>query len=161
MKDINIKANEDKSHNTPRDMNDNVIKATDLSDDVIKDDIIQEFFVQRKQHIKDKGFSERLFAQLECMPKPVSTAVAPAPFSRVEVLKNRYLSKNGIIILLFTLIGIALFSAFGGYGIVVESLISLGSVISGASNITPQLIITLLFLVGSLFALGKFAIEAE
>ena len=118
----------------------------------MKDKNIQEFLDLHKQKIEDNGFSDRLFAELECMPKPASV---------YKTRQMKYISRNGIIVLFFTFVGIVLFSIFGGYSVVIESLVSLGSSIADASLVTPQLIISILFLLCSLFALGKFAVEAE
>jgi len=133
-------------------MKDNYIKATHMNASNMADNNIKEFFAQHKQIIEDKGFSERLFASLECMPKPVYVS---------KTGHMKYISRNGIIVLFFTFVGIVLFSVFGGYSVVIESLVSLGSSIANASLITPQLIVSILFLLCSLFALGKFAVEAE
>lgn len=149
MKDNNLNSN-------------NNLKSSSMKSNNIKDSYIKDFFAQHKQKIEDNGFSERLFAQLECLPKPVSTAVASAQvLNRVEVFKGFYLSVNSIITLLFTFVGIALFFSFGGYSVVIESLVSIGDAIVDFSLVTPQIVISILFLIFSLFFLGKFAIEVE
>lgn len=122
----------------------------------MKDSSMKEFFAQHKQNIEDEGFSERLFATLECMPNPI-----PIPIAKVEKFRGRYLSINNIVMLLFTLVGFALFFIFGGYSVVIESLVLLSSAVTNIALFTPQIIISILFLIGSLFAVGKLAIDAE
>lgn len=120
----------------------------------MKDNIIKEFLDQHKQKIEDDGFSERLFATLECLPKPTHA-------NKEGSINRKYISTNSIITLVFTFIGVVLFFIFGGYAVIIESLVSLGSIIEGNMLVTPQIIISILFLISSLFVLGKFAIEAE
>ncbi|MFA6770363.1 MAG: DUF5056 domain-containing protein [Bacteroidales bacterium] len=125
-----------------------------MKDNSTNDKNIKEFFDQKKQTIEDNGFSERVFAALEYMPNHAS-------ITSLEHFKKRFISMNGIIVMLFTLLGFVLFFIFGGYAAVIESLISVGNVVAGTTLVTPQLILSILFLFCLLFALGKFAIEAE
>ncbi|MDD2583756.1 MAG: DUF5056 domain-containing protein [Bacteroidales bacterium] len=120
----------------------------------MKDNNIKEFLDQHKQKIEDNGFSDRLFATLDCLPKPL-------PAHKETFVKSQGISINSIITLTFSLIGVALFFVFGGYIAIIESLVSLGGVIEGTVLITPQFIISILFLISSLFVLGRFAIEIE
>ncbi len=130
------------------------MKDNNIKDNNITDSNIKSFFDQNKQKIEDNGFSERLFAELSCMPQPTSVV-------KIEIFKGKYLNKNNIIMFLFILVGFVLFAAFGGYTVIIESLAAAGNVMTDATLITPQFVISMLFILFSLFALGKFAIEAE
>lgn len=110
----------------------------------MKDENINRFFKEHKQTIADDGFSERLFAHLDCIP-------APAP--RVD--------RSKLIISVFALIGLVLFIILGGYSTLIIGLGSMGSLSEGLSSIRPEVIVSIIFMVASLFAVGKFAVEEK
>ncbi|OFY39859.1 MAG: hypothetical protein A2X18_02525 [Bacteroidetes bacterium GWF2_40_14] len=110
----------------------------------MKDENINRFFKDHRQTIADDGFSERLFAHLDCIP-------APAP--RVD--------RSRLIISVFALIGLLLFIILGGYSSLIIGLGSMGSLFEGLSSIRPEVIVAVVFMGASLFAVGKFAIEEK
>lgn len=110
----------------------------------MKDENINKFFKEHKQIIADDRFSERLFAHLDYIP-------APAP--RVD--------RSRLIISVFALIGLVLFIILGGYSALISGLGSMGSLFEGLSSIRPEVVVSVIFMGASLFAIGKFAIEEK
>ncbi len=110
----------------------------------MKDENINKFFKEHKQAIADDGFSERLFAHLDCIP-------APSP--RVD--------RSRLIISVFALIGLVLFILLGGYNTLIIGLGSMGSLFEGLSSTRPEVIVSVVFMGASLFAVGKFAIDEK
>ncbi|MFA5848698.1 MAG: DUF5056 domain-containing protein [Bacteroidales bacterium] len=110
----------------------------------MKDENINRFFKDHRQTIADDGFSERLFAHLDCIP-------APAP--RVD--------RSRLIISVFAMIGLLLFIILGGYSSLIIGLGSMGSLFEGLSSIRPEVIVAVVFMGASLIAVGKFAIEEK
>ncbi len=111
----------------------------------MKDDNIKQFFQSHKQSIADEGFSERLFSALDCLPQP-------------RLAKSR---RGTIITSVFGLIGFLIFAAVGGYSAMIEGLVAFQDAVFDRSLITPQIIISVLFIGCSLFAVGKFAVDWE
>lgn len=112
----------------------------------MKDENINKFFKEHKQTIENEGFDERLFSTLDCLP-------APAP--RVD--------RTNLIISVFALIGLALFIFLGGYNALIGGLSSIGTLFKFGDfkSIKPEVVISLLFMVCSLFAIGRFAYKEK
>ncbi len=110
----------------------------------MKDENINKFFKEHKQTIENDGFSERLFAHLDCIP-------APAP--RVD--------RSKLIISVFALIGLVLFIILGGHEALISGLGSMGSLFGEFKSIKPEVVVPVVFMVISLFAIGKFAVEEK
>ncbi|PKP07361.1 MAG: hypothetical protein CVU10_07415 [Bacteroidetes bacterium HGW-Bacteroidetes-5] len=109
----------------------------------MKDDNIKRFFDDHKQSIVDEGFSQRLFATLDCLPEP-----------------KQERDKSKIVMLLFTLFGFILFVFLGGYGELIKGLVSIGDVVANFSLLSPEIVVAVLFTLCSVFAVGKFAVES-
>jgi hypothetical protein len=110
----------------------------------MKDSNIKEFFDNHKQSIGDEGFSERLFATLDCLPQP-----------------KPVVDRGKILMAIFTFIGFILFALLGGYSELIAILVSLAPVVEDLSLFTPQMALAILFIGCSLFAVGKYALESE
>ncbi|HCT95148.1 MAG: hypothetical protein A2X19_02205 [Bacteroidetes bacterium GWE2_39_28] len=108
----------------------------------MKEDNIKRFFDEHKQTINDEGFSERLFATLDCLPQPV-------------VKKDR----SRLIMMLFAIAGFLIFVLLGGYSAVIEGLSSLGGAFSDVKSATPEIVVSFLLSALAIFALGKFVTE--
>jgi hypothetical protein len=102
----------------------------------------RKFFDDHKQTVQDNGFSDRLFATLDCLPAPV-------------VKKD----KSKIIILAFALTGILIFILLGGYAEVISGLASFGGAVADTSLLTPEIIISFILAVISVFAVSKIALD--
>lgn len=112
----------------------------------MKEDNIKRFFEEHKQTIENDGFNERLFSALDCIP-------APAP---------RF-DKTKMIISIFATVGIALFVLLGGHNALISGLGSMGSLFNFGDfrSIRPEVVVPVVFMMGFLFALGRFAIKEE
>ena len=110
----------------------------------MKDDNIKRFFDDHKQSITDEGFSQRLFATLDCLPEP-----------------KQERDKSKMVTLLFALSGVILFVLLGGYSELIKGLATFGEIFTDISKFTPEIAITLLFTACSIFAAGKFAVESK
>lgn len=110
----------------------------------MKEDNIEKFFKEHKQSVENEGFNERLFSRLDCIP-------APAP--RVD--------RSKLIVSIFAVIGLVLFVLLGGYSSLISGLSSMGSLFADFRSIKPEVVISVLFMVSSLFALGRFAINEQ
>ena len=108
----------------------------------MKEDNIEQFFSGHKQKITDEGFSNRLFATLDCLPEP-----------KPRVDKSRFVTA------IFAAFGFVLFVLLGGYSIFIDGLSSMGVVFVNYKLVTPEIVIAILFTFYALFALGRFAIE--
>lgn len=110
----------------------------------MKDDGVHEFFVEHKQQIKNDGFTERLFAQLDFIP-------APKP------LVNR----SGLIITGFSVIGLILFVLLGGYDVLIKGLDSMSSLSGGFQSIPPEVYVSMAFMICFLFLVVRFAVDED
>ena len=63
----------------------------------MKDENIKQFFTEHKQEIPDEGFSNRIFAALDCLPEPKP---------RVD--------RSRMITAIFASVGFILFAMLGG-----------------------------------------------
>ncbi|MDD2419670.1 MAG: DUF5056 domain-containing protein [Bacteroidales bacterium] len=115
----------------------------------MKDKRIEDFFQDHKQSVPDNGFESRLFATLDCLPHQL-------PSKKWSFLRERW-----VITLLFALAGFALFVIFGGYSLLIESLVSAEIDVSNLKSVSPQVIVSFAFMFCVLFGLGKFAFESE
>lgn len=107
----------------------------------MKDDNIKQFFTEHKQEIPDEGFSNRLFAALDCLPEPKP---------RVD--------RSRMITAIFAAVGFVLFAVLGGYSILIEGLSSMGGIFVNYKSATPEIVIAMIFTFCALFALGRYAI---
>jgi hypothetical protein len=110
----------------------------------MNDNNIKEFLDHHKQSIADDGFSERLFATLDCLPQP-----------------KPVVDRGKILMAIFAFTGFILFALFGGYSELMDTLVSLAPVVDDISLFTPQMALAILFIGCSLFAVGKYALESE
>lgn len=108
----------------------------------MKDENIKQFFTEHKQEIPDEGFSNRLFAALDCLPEP----------------KPRT-DRSRMITAIFAAVGFILFAVLGGYSILIEGLSSMGSIFVNYKSATPEIVIAIFFTICALFALGRFAVK--
>ena len=108
----------------------------------MKEDNIKQFFSEHKQEISDEGFSNRLFAALDCLPEPEPRA-----------------DKSRFVTAIFAAFGFALFVLLGGYSILIDGLSSMGEIFVNYKSATPEIVIAILFTFCALFALGRFAIK--
>ncbi|MEN6619119.1 MAG: DUF5056 domain-containing protein [Rikenellaceae bacterium] len=110
----------------------------------MKDDNINKFLKEHKQTIENDGFSDRLFAHLDYIP---------APEPRID--------RSRLIIAIFATLGLAIFILLGGYSALINGLGSMGSLFGDIKLIKPEVIVPVVFMICSLFAIGKFAIEEK
>ena len=108
----------------------------------MKEDNLEQFFSEHKQEITDEGFSNRLFAALDCLPEP-----------KPRIDKSRFVTA------IFAAFGFALFIMFGGYSIFIDGLSSMGVIFVNYKSATPEIVIAIIFTFYALFALGRFAVE--
>ncbi len=108
----------------------------------MKEDNIKQFFLEHKQEVTDEGFSNRLFATLDCLSEP-----------KPRVDKSRFLTA------VFAAFGFALFVLLGGYSILIDGLSSMGVIFVNYKSATPEIVIAIIFTFYALFALGRFAVE--
>ncbi len=108
------------------------------------DNKIRGFFEDHKQSVDDNGFSERVFAALDCLPQP-----------------KPVVDRSNLLKALFAFAGFILFVVFGGYSELINALLSIAPVVDDLSLFTPQIAIAIIFTVCSLFAVGKYALESE
>ena len=108
----------------------------------MKDDNIKRFFDDHKQTIGDEGFSERLFATLDCLPQPV-------------IKKDR----SKFIMPVFALVGFVIFVLLGGYSAIIDGLISLGGAFSDVKSATPEIVVSFLLTALAIFGVSKYANE--
>lgn len=105
---------------------------------------INRFFKEHKQPIENDGFNERLLAHLDCLP-------APAP--RVD--------RSKMIISIFATIGLSIFILLGGYNALISGLSSMGSLFDDFKLIKPEVVVSVVFMMCSIFELGRFAIQEK
>lgn len=110
----------------------------------MNDDNINKFFKEHKQSIENAGFNERLFSHLDCLP-------APAP--RVD--------RSKMIISIFAAAGLLIFILLGGHNALISGLSSSGTLFGDFKLIKPEVIVPVVFMICSLFALGRFAIKEQ
>ena len=108
----------------------------------MKDDNIKRFFDDHKQTISDEGFSERLFATLDCLPQPV-------------IKKDR----SRFVMTVFALAGFLIFVLLGGYSAIIDGLTSLGGTFSELKSVTPEIVVSFLLTALTIFGVSKFANE--
>lgn len=108
----------------------------------MKEDNIKRFFDDHKQTINDQGFSERLFATLDCLPQPI-------------VKKD----SSRIVIPLFALAGFVIFALLGGYGAIIDGLTSFGGAVSDVKSATPEIVVSFLLTALAIFGVSKYANE--
>jgi hypothetical protein len=108
----------------------------------MKDKHLKSFFKDNTPIIEDKGFTQRLMSNLDYLP-------------RIESKPKR----KTLPVLLFSIAGIVLFVILGGYSILIDSMSSIGGLISGETAISPESVIPLFLLLCSMFAGGKYIIE--
>lgn len=108
----------------------------------MKDENIKQFFTEHKQELPDEGFSNRIFAALDCLPEP----------------KPR-IDRSRMITAIFAAAGFILFALLGGYSVLLEGLSSVGGVFVNYKSATPEIIITVFFTFCALFSIGRFAIK--
>lgn len=110
----------------------------------MNEDNINKFFKEHRQTIKNDGFSERLFSQLDCIP-------APAP----------KIDRSRLIISIFTVVGVVIFIILGGFSALINGLGSMGTLFRGFDSIRPEVVVSVVFILTTLFAAGKFALEEK
>jgi len=108
----------------------------------MKDKQIKKFFTDNTQVIEDNGFTQRLMNNLDYLP-------------RIENKPGR----KTLPVLIFSLAGLVLFVIMGGYSVLIDSMSSIGGLISGETTISPESVIPLFLLLCSMFAGGKYIIE--
>ncbi|MGE4587758.1 MAG: DUF5056 domain-containing protein [Mangrovibacterium sp.] len=114
----------------------------------MKEDKSIIFLQEHKQHIADNGFSNRILAAVNCLP-------APAPR---QVPGTGY---NWLITVISAFLGFGVFALLGGYAEIIHGLSTLGDAVKGLKALSPENTVSVLILACSLYAVGKFAIEAE
>lgn len=115
----------------------------------MKDADIKQFFDDNRQKVEDGGFSERIFMALDYLPEPKKTG------------RMSFMRSTRMVSLLFTIVGFVLFVLFGGYTAILDGMSQLGKVISDVTLLTPETLVSIILVVCSLFAIGKFAVEVE
>jgi len=108
----------------------------------MKDDNIKRFFDDHKQAVEDGGFSERIFATLDCLPEPKPKR-----------------DRAKLTMLIFTIAGILLFVIAGGYTEILKALATFGNLFTDVNMITPEIVVALVFTACSIFAVGRFAVK--
>ncbi len=108
----------------------------------MKDDKIKRFFDDHKQAVEDGGFSERIFATLDCLPEPKPKR-----------------DRAKLTTLIFTIVGILLFVIAGGYTEILKALATFGNLFTDVNKITPEIVVALVFTACSIFAVGRFAVK--
>lgn len=108
----------------------------------MKDENIKQFFTEHKQELPDEGFSNRIFAALDCLPEPKP---------RVD--------RSRMITAIFAAFGFILFALLGGYSVLLEGLSSAGGIFVNYKSATPEIVITVFFTFCALFSIGRFAIK--
>jgi len=106
----------------------------------MKDDNIKRFFDDHKQAVEDGGFSERIFATLDCLPEP-------------QPKRDR----AKMTTLLISIAGVLLFVIAGGYSEIIKALATFGEIFTDINKLTPEIAIALIFTACSIFAVGRFA----
>ncbi len=106
---------------------------------------IKEFFDSHKQNISDEGFSERLFATLDCLP-------APVPEKK---------DKSRVIIALFALFGFLIFVMFGGYSALIDGLASSGIIFSSPKSASPEIIVSFILAMLSVYVVSKTVVQLK
>lgn len=109
----------------------------------MKDDVIKDFFSDKKQVIEDNGFSDKLLEKLEQIP----------------ATRKRISLKSEIIYSIFFLTGVILFIVFGGADVIITNFPAIVGTIDKTSAITPEEIYTIVFVTLMLFGVGKYAVE--
>lgn len=108
----------------------------------MKDENIKQFFTEHKQELPDEGFSNRIFAALDCLPEP-----------KPRVDRSRMITS------IFAAFGFILFALLGGYSVLLEGLSSAGGIFVNYKSATPEIVITVFFTFCALFSIGRFAIK--
>jgi len=110
----------------------------------MNDNNINKFFKEHKQPVENGGFNERLFSHLDYLP-------TPAP--RVD--------RSKMIVTIFATIGLLVFVLLGGHNSLISGLSSSGTLFGDYKLIRPEVVVPVIFMICSLFALGRFAIKEQ
>ena len=108
----------------------------------MKDEKIKRFFRENTQKIENDGFAGRIFNHLEYLPRP-----------------EERISRRSLLVSIFAVAGLILFIILGGYSALISALGNIGSVISGRSVITPEVVIPVFLMICFMFAGGRYAID--
>lgn len=106
----------------------------------MKEDDVKQFLSRHKETLPGEAFNTRLFNTLDCLPQP-----APQ--------KN----KSPLIVGVSACMGFLLFVLFGGYGVLLNGLSSIGNVFVDVRSITPEITTACIMLTFLFVALARFA----
>lgn len=105
---------------------------------------MNKFFKEHKQTIEDNEFSAKLFSRLDYIPASESSA-----------------RRSKKIIFIFATIGIVLFILMGGYSSLIDGLSSMSTLFENFKSIRAEVVVSVVFMICSIVALGRFAFEEE